>query len=346
MGEAKRIVYVRERSAKKKEKKPKITRPTFFDWIKILFLLFLATVLLRRFDLRTFSFFTKPHSPSERENHSADNSKRMFLAERPDGDISALASVRVAFWNLEPLDLAKISDPVVGRRIADIVAENDLTALVGLRSPNRMMIQALLYRLNGRINERFAALVSEPNTFDESVAFVYRIDRIAADADQTFLISGGEEECGPPVYAAAFAAKGASPESRFTFTAVAFRVESESVGEPSVTPADIYRAVQKNAGRGGVAEDDILLLGSLDAEPEELGDIRLIPNLATVNNRISTDSSGRVVDHIIFDSRSTTEYLQRYGVTDLAERFAVGSEEAKNIADHSPVWAEFSAMEN
>lgn len=346
MGEAKRIVYVRERSAKKKEKKPKIVRPALFGWLKILFFLFLAAVLFRRFDFRTFSFFSKERHPAEQKDRTSDDSERLFLDERTAGATAALASIRIAFWNLEPFDLAKIADPVVGRRVAEIVAENDLTALVGLRSSNRMMIQALLHRLNGRIDERFAALVSEPNTFDESVAFVYRIDRIAVDARRTLLLTDGLGGFGPPIYAAAFAAKGAETQSRFTFTAVAFRVETGTDRKSPITPGDIYRAVRENAGYGGVAEDDILLLGSLEAEPQELGDIRLIPNLATVNNRIATDSQGRVVDHIIFDTHSTAEYLQRYGVTDIAERFAVTRDEAKKIADHSPVWAEFSAMEN
>lgn len=397
MSETKRIVYVhRTRPKKKEEEKPKRRIPTLFGMVKIFFFLFVAAILFKRFDIRLFPFFSKPQTSAKRDGRAEPERPRAFLADdtAPAAVPPSLESVRIAFWNLDPFDLRKIADPVIGRRVAQIVAENDLTALVGIRSSNRAMLNALLYRLNGRWEEPFAALVSPPNSFDESAAFIYRTDRIAADTERTLFLTDGAGRYRPPIYAAAFAVRPIQPKqtgqtgepsfelterpekkaesssastdrpntpartavsdespaaavrNRFTFTAVTFRVDPNSAPCERGSLADIYRAVRENAGRSGVAEDDILLLGSLDAEREELDDLRTIPNLATVNDRFATQSAGKAVDHIIFDTRASAEYLERYGVTDLAERFAIAPEEAKKIAEHWPIWAEFSAVEN
>ncbi|NMC21084.1 MAG: deoxyribonuclease, partial [Thermogutta sp.] len=45
------------------------------------------------------------------------------------------------------------------------------------------------------------------------------------------------------------------------------------------------------------------------------------------------------------DRRATTEYTGKHGVMDLVRQFNISAGQAAQVADHLPVWAEFSTRE-
>ena len=51
-------------------------------------------------------------------------------------------------------------------------------------------------------------------------------------------------------------------------------------------------------------------------------------------------------DNILLDARNTTEYTGRSGVFDLMAEFGLTTEQALEVSDHMPVWAEFSVFES
>ena len=50
-------------------------------------------------------------------------------------------------------------------------------------------------------------------------------------------------------------------------------------------------------------------------------------------------------DNIVFDRNATVEYTGRSGVLDFAKEFSLTQEQALEVSDHMPVWAEFSVYE-
>jgi deoxyribonuclease-1-like protein len=61
---------------------------------------------------------------------------------------------------------------------------------------------------------------------------------------------------------------------------------------------------------------------------------------------LPTDTRGtHQLDHIIFHSQATTEFTGRSGVCDFLREYNLSMEEALEISDHLPVWAEFSVYE-
>ncbi len=59
-------------------------------------------------------------------------------------------------------------------------------------------------------------------------------------------------------------------------------------------------------------------------------------------------SSGmaKTYDNIVLGDRYTNEYTGRWGVFDLMQRFQLTREQALDVSDHLPVWAEFFPYEN
>jgi deoxyribonuclease-1-like protein len=50
-------------------------------------------------------------------------------------------------------------------------------------------------------------------------------------------------------------------------------------------------------------------------------------------------------DNIVFDQRATVECTGRSGVLDLMAEFGLTEQQALEVSDHCPVWAEFNVYE-
>ena len=51
------------------------------------------------------------------------------------------------------------------------------------------------------------------------------------------------------------------------------------------------------------------------------------------------------LDNILFNRTATVEFMGRAGVVDLVREFNLTQEQALQVSDHLPVWAEFSSYE-
>ncbi len=105
---------------------------------------------------------------------------------------------------------------------------------------------------------------------------------------------------------------------------------------------DVFRAVRTD----GRDEDDVILLGDLNANDTQLGELARIPYLAVAVAGTPTNTRGtEQYDNLLFDARATAEFTGRSGVLDLMKQFRLTQEEALAVSDHCPVWAEFSVYE-
>ena len=68
--------------------------------------------------------------------------------------------------------------------------------------------------------------------------------------------------------------------------------------------------------------------------------------MAAVNGVPSTTRGTRLADNILFDRRATVEYTGRSGVLDMIHELDLTPQEALEVSEHLPVWAEFSSYEN
>jgi len=93
-------------------------------------------------------------------------------------------------------------------------------------------------------------------------------------------------------------------------------------------------------------EDDVILLGDLNASETQLGRLGQIPGITWVVRGAKTNTrQNKAYDNIIFDGPATSEYTGHWGVFDLATHFGLSLESALTVSDHLPVWAEFGIWE-
>jgi endonuclease/exonuclease/phosphatase family metal-dependent hydrolase len=93
-------------------------------------------------------------------------------------------------------------------------------------------------------------------------------------------------------------------------------------------------------------EDDVILLGDLNAGPPQFGKIKQIPNIGWAVSGVPTNTRrSKTYDNLIFDRIATTEYTGRWGVLDLQNTFGLSLDKALEVSDHNPVWAAFRPWE-
>jgi hypothetical protein len=105
---------------------------------------------------------------------------------------------------------------------------------------------------------------------------------------------------------------------------------------------DVMRVVRDD----GRNEDDVILLGDLNVDNRHLGQLGTVPGVVWTVSDTPTNTRGNAqYDNIVFYGRATVEYTGRSGVYDFLREFDLTVEQALEVSDHMPVWAEFSIYE-
>ncbi len=253
-------------------------------------------------------------------------------------------TIRIATANLGPLDQAKLAKPAVAAHVVRILRQFDVVALQDIRARDQGLLVQLVEQVNAQGRKyRFAV---PPSVGRDPVrqysAFVF--DTAAVEIDRTTVASVDNRtgQFRHPPLVAAFQAKGPAAHEAFTFTLINVHTPVDRVEAERDLLASVFRAVRDD----GRHEDDVILLGDLGTDDEHLGLLGQVANLTSAVTGVPTTTRGTgVVDHLLFDRRATIEFTRRSGVFDLQREFNLPLREALEIADHLPVWAEFSVYE-
>jgi len=104
----------------------------------------------------------------------------------------------------------------------------------------------------------------------------------------------------------------------------------------------VFRAVRDD-GRG---EDDVIILGDLNVDDHHLGLLGQLPQVHWAISGVATNTRGnKLYDNLVFSRAATSEYTGRWGVFDMIRQFNLTVDEALEVSDHMPVWAEFNLHE-
>ena len=132
------------------------------------------------------------------------------------------------------------------------------------------------------------------------------------------------------------------PQEAFTFTLVDIHTDPDEVA--AELDAAWTTSFPGRARRDGRGEDDVILLGDLNADDHHLGQLGTISNIAWAISGVASNTRGnKLYDNILFTSNATTEYTGRSGVLNLMQEFHLTLEQALEVSDHMPVWAEFTS---
>lgn len=253
-------------------------------------------------------------------------------------------TIRIASVNCGPLDEQKLARPLVAGRIAQLLREYDLVALQDVEARDK----ALMIRLVELLNEqgRRFDFATAPHVGRDPVqqysAFLYDAETIEIDRSTVALVRDPTGTFRHPPLVASFRARGPADREAFTFTLINLHTPADRMRAELPLLAPVYRAVRDN----GRNEDDIVLLGELGIDDAHLADLVHLPNLTCVLSGLMTTTRGnRMADNLLLDRRATCEFTHRAGVADLARELGCSPQEAAEVSEHLPVWAEFSVYE-
>jgi endonuclease/exonuclease/phosphatase family metal-dependent hydrolase len=252
-------------------------------------------------------------------------------------------AIRIATFNIQVFGQSKLEKPEVMKVLAATIRRFDVVAIQEVRSTDQDVLPRFVAMINADgsqydfvIGPRLGRTSSK-----EQYAFVFDTTRIAVDPQSIYTISDPQDLLHREPFVARFQALGPSPGEAFTFTLVNIHTDPDEAEQELDALDDVFRIVQ-NQG-----EDDVILLGDLNVDDRHFGELGVLPGIAWVISGQPTNTRRtKQYDNVVFDSRATIEYSGASGVFELQSEFALTLDQALEVSDHLPVWAEFSPYEN
>jgi deoxyribonuclease-1-like protein len=254
-------------------------------------------------------------------------------------------TVKIASFNIQVFGKSKLEKPEVMQVLAETVRKFDVVAIQEVRSVTDDIVPRFVDFINsaGRHYDFVIGPRQGRTDSKEQYAFIYDAQTVEVDRTSTYSIDDRGDYFQRPPFVASFRIRGPPPDQAFTFTLIDIHTEPDEAESEINALAQVYKAV-RNDGRG---EDDIILLGDLNADERKFGLLKALPDMAwVIPAGTPTNTRGtKTYDNILFNRRATVEFTGRAGVFDLVREFNLTLKQAEDVSDHFPIWAEFSAVE-
>lgn len=250
----------------------------------------------------------------------------------------------IASFNIQVFGESKMAKPEVVAILADVVRQFDIVAIQEVRAKSDDILPRFMAAVNADgsryefiIGPRIGRTVST-----EQYAFIYDTTRVEYNPQQVGTLSDPQDRLHREPYVARFRARTQYPENAFTFWLVNIHTDPDEVAEEVDALADVFRLMQT----ASPDEDDVILLGDLNANESQMGRLAQIPGIGwVVSGAMTNTRQNKAYDNIVFQRQATSEYAGRWGVFDLQRAYGLTTEQALSVSDHYPVWSEFQIWE-
>lgn len=253
-------------------------------------------------------------------------------------------TIRIASFNLQVFGETKMSKPHVVDLLARIVRQFDIVAVQEVNARSQDILPLFVDHINatgGYYDYVIGPRLGRTNS-KEQYAIIFDRASVEVDRHQLYTVEDVNDQLHREPLVAWFRARGSAANEAFTFSLVDMHVDPDLVAQEVNALDDVFLAV-RNDGRD---EDDVILLGDFNADDRHLGQLGQLSNLMAVVSRMPTNTRGTAqLDNLLFDQQATTEFTGRGGVFDFLREYNLTVDEALEISDHLPVWAEFSVFE-
>jgi len=264
-------------------------------------------------------------------------------APAPPANVAAGPVLRIASFNIQVFGKKKASKPYVMQELARIINQFDLVAIQEIRTQDEYHIPNFV-RLVNQSGRRFDSLVGPRlgiTRSTEQYAFLYDTQKVEVDSQSIYTVSDPDGLLHREPLVATFRTR-VDPDQAFTFTLVNMHTDPDIALQEMDVMAEVYKVVRR-AGRG---EDDIILLGDFNVDDRHLGRLGQLPDILPLIAGVWTNTrQNKQYDNLIIHQPSTTEYSGRSGVYDFMRAGNLSMQQALQVSDHFPVWAEFSIYE-
>jgi len=290
------------------------------------------------------------HQNFELDGVSGIKVRPRSAAEQTDatqtGNVPARATdtIRICTFNIQVFGQSKLDEPEVMDVLARVARQFDVLAIQEVRSKAQDVLPRFVEQINstGRrydyiIGPRIGRTVSK-----EQYAYVFDTETIQTDRSALYTLADPDDLLHREPLVGWFRTRGAPGDQAFTFSLVNIHTDPDEVDLEVNVLDDAYRAIMNDDRR----EDDVILLGDLNAAPEEFGQLGEVSGImAVVTSEKTNTRRTKIYDNILFRPEATREFTGRAGVMDLMREFNLTEEQALEVSDHLPVWAEFSVYE-
>jgi deoxyribonuclease-1-like protein len=131
-------------------------------------------------------------------------------------------------------------------------------------------------------------------------------------------------------------------QAAFTFWLVNTHTDPDEVPQELDALAHVFQSLQQ----ARPDEDDVIMLGDLNAGPPQFNAFQRVPGIGwAVAGTTTNTRRTKTYDNLVFSRPVTAEYLNAWGVYDLQNVFGLPLDTALKVSDHNPVWAAFYPCE-
>lgn len=252
-------------------------------------------------------------------------------------------TIRIASFNIQVFGQKKISNPRARSLLVEIIRQFDVVAIQEIRSKQDILPQFVdLINAGGRHYDFVIGPRLGRTTSKEQYAFIFDTASIEIDRSSLYTVADPDDRLHREPLVGWFRVRGPPAEQAFTFSLVDIHTDPDETRTELDALADVFRAVRDD-GRG---EDDVILLGDLNVDDQHLGLLGQLPQIHWAISGVATNTRGtKLYDNIVFSRAATTEYTGRWGVFDMIRQFNLTVDEALDVSDHLPIWAEFNLTE-
>ncbi len=253
-------------------------------------------------------------------------------------------TVAIATFNIQVFGTSKMSKPWIVDVLAKVARQFDIVAIQEVRSKDDGILPAFVAAINAD-GSRYDFVIGPRlgrTTSTEQYAFVYDTQRIEVNPSSVGTMQDPTDLLHREPMIAQFRSRIYPPDRAFSFWLVNIHTDPDEVPQEIDALAGVFQVMRS----AFPDEDDVILLGDLNASEHELGRLGQLPGMNWVVRETTTNTRRtKAYDNILFDGRVTGEYNGRWGVLDVQNAFGLSAQQALEVSDHFPVWAEFSTRE-
>ena len=257
-------------------------------------------------------------------------------------------TITVASWNIQLFGPAKLNDAVRLGRIAEVIKEFDVIAIQEIThatGQGQPVVDGLTTLLQSTHHRTYTGILGPrtgcPGGRTEQYAILYDSDILQEVNSRTIADDPNQlnSMCRDPLVATL---RFSDASASFTFTLIVVHADPDPITaltEDLHALGRIYGEVQAHDPQ----EDDVILLGYLNTNPQDFGGLNNIPDLVYavpgVPTMVRTNSR---LDNVLFQWGPTGEdFAGEGGVFPVASFLGITDDQAHRLSDHLPVYAVF-----
>lgn len=253
--------------------------------------------------------------------------------------------ITIGTFNIQVFGQSKLAKPDAMSVIVQCIRRFDIVAIQEVRAKGDNVLPDLVKQLNAD-GSRYSFLIGPRlgrSVSTEQYAFVFDTTRIEYDPSSIATMQDPADLLHREPFAARFRTRTSAPDKAFTFYLVNIHTDPDEVKQEVNALGDAYQAILSQSP----PEDDVIVLGDLNASEKQLGKLGQIKGMRwVVTGDVMTNTrQNKAYDNIVFYGPSTAEFTGSWGVLNFEQEFQLTRDQALKVSDHFPVWAEFQIWE-